>query len=174
MQSCRRACSSSVQKYWQSRPIRWFWLYCIYIESIEHDHTRSEVWDELFFYCNDRYGDCNCHTCGHCTSCSVSIYTCVCSNYITLSLSCCGCHTVEYIESVASQTVIRQEEIRSPRSLLLSTFSKVHRPIASLVRRVVRSCLEACHTEAVQQPRKRAKCRKIILAIVFSHQYELS
>ena len=35
------------------------------------------------------------------------------------------------------------------------------RPIASLVQRGVRSPLETYCTEAVQQPRKRAKCRKL-------------
>jgi len=47
-------------------------------------------------------------------------------------------------------------------------------PIASLVQRGVESPLEAYRIEAVQQPRKRSKYGKIILAIAFSHRHELS
>jgi len=50
----------------------------------------------------------------------------------------------------------------------LQSFPNRCRPVASLVRRGVRSRLEACHTEAVQQPRKHAKCRKIIFWPSFS------
>jgi len=55
-----------------------------------------------------------------------------------------------------------------------SIFLAPIRPVASLVQREVRSRLEACHEEAVQQPRKCVKCGKIILSIAFSHWYELS